>query len=436
MRGINKWGDQKVRIGTKKIKQIYQRSVLVFALAILVLPAMTAAAQTGGLGGRVANPDPANPRSQSIFIYTLEHGDTKKDQLLVMNKTEEEQTITLGSVDGVVTNSGDYTCRQEAEPVEGSGGWVKLEKTQLTLPAGGEEKVNFTVTVPRNADVGEHNSCLTIFQTDQEADEDESASGVRIRMRQAIRMIITIPGDLKRELSIEKFAIERGDGTQNYSLTAANKGNVSADIDMKVRITSMFNKEVAVVGGEYPVVPGESLMKEFSTELKPLFGGWFEATPSLRYDKRLGAFGTQNKSAEYETLTGETQTMFFWPTTLGWVIIATVLLLLLLTLIFLIRRRRHYRALRKSSQSYTVQKGDTLQELAEKSNTSWKDLAKLNKLSAPYTLTAGQEIQLPAAKKAPVDAKAKVSDKPTRPAAADAPRTTRRTRPSSTSKKD
>jgi len=388
---------KKVGIGVKGAKQLWRTSKVLFALAVIVLPSMTAAAQTGGLGGRVANPDPDNPRSQSIFIYTLEHGETKNDQLLVMNKTEEEQTITLGSVDGVVTNSGDYTCRQEAEPVEDSGGWVKLEKTQLTLPAGGEEKVNFTVTVPENADVGEHNSCLTIFQTDQEKHDDENSSGVRLRMRQAIRMVITIPGDLRRELSIENFAITYGDGEQNYSFTTGNKGNVSADVDMRVRLTTFFDREAANVGGEYPIVPGESLTKEFTTNLRPMFGGWYEATPSIRYDKRLGAFGTQNEKAEYETITGTPQTMFFWPTTVGWAIIAAVILLIIVIIWRTSSRVRRFNRIRNSSRTYTVKKGDTLQGLAEQANVSWKDLAKLNELSAPFSLAEGQRILLPGA---------------------------------------
>lgn len=377
-------------------KQLGRRFALVFALAVLVFPAMTAAAQsTGGIGGRVANPDPNNPRSQSIFIYTLEHGDVKEDQLLVMNKTDEEQTITIGSVDGVVTNSGDYTCRQEAEPVEDSGGWVKLDKKELTLPAGGEELVKFTVTVPEKADVGEHNSCLTVFQTNQDPAEGEDTGGVHIRMRQAIRMVITIPGELKRDISIKSFSVKQNVNDQNYTLVAANMGNISADIDMRVAVASIFGKEVANVGGEYPVVPGESLSKEFTTELKPMFGGWYKATPSLRYDKRLGVFGTSSQQAEYETITGAPVDMFFWPTTLGWIIIAIVIILLLTIITLLVKRSRKRKHLKKSSHPYKVEKDDTLESLAQKSNVTWQELATLNKLKAPYTLKEGEEILLP-----------------------------------------
>lgn len=379
----------------KKVRQIIQQgwrqTLMLFAVALLAAPAAVGA-QSAGVGGRVANPDPSNSRTQSIFIYTLEHGVSQQDQLLVINQTDETQTISLRSVDGVVTNSGDYTCRQAAEPVEGSGGWVKLAQDTITLPAKSEERIDFTVTVPARADVGEHNSCLTI-QADN--DESDAATGVRLRMRQALRMIVTVPGDLRRSLSIEQFVIEQGVLDQRYTMTAANEGNVSADIDMQVRLTSVLGREVAGAGGEYPLVPGERLTKQFSTAYRPLFGGWYTATPSLRYDKRLGAFGTQNTAAEYETISGEPQTLFFWPTSAGWLILfAAVTCIVVGT--WQLRRQLHLkRLLRDSARPYTVRKGDTIESLADKVQVDWRDIAKLNRLAAPYSLTPGQKILLP-----------------------------------------
>lgn len=381
-----------------KTQRVWRRAMLLLALGVLTLPAAVVGAQSGGIGGRVANPDPDNPRTQSIFIYTLEHGETKEDQILVVNRTEEEQTIRLGSVDGVVTNTGDYTCRQEAEPVEDSGGWVQLSKTEVVLPPDGEELVDFTVTVPETADVGEHNSCLTLQAVEP---EDEAVSGgIRLRTRQAIRMIVTIPGELTRDISIERFTATHDIGGQNYSLTAANKGNVSADIYMRVQLTSWLNNpwftvKGAETGGEYPLVPGESLTKGFTTSLQPLFGGWYKATPSLRYDKRFGAFGTQNDQAVYETITGEPVNMFFWPTPLGWVIIAIILGLIVTIIWRTTSRAKRHRKLKRSARKYKVQKSDTIQSLADKSQVSWQELAKLNKLSAPYLLKEDQEILLP-----------------------------------------
>lgn len=377
-----------------KVQQLWRGAVFLFALMALFVPAAATYAQgSGGVGGRVVNPDPGNPRSQSIFIYTLDRGEEKQDQLLVINPTDEEQTVLLGSVDGVVTNTGAYTCRMEAEPVEDSGGWVQFSKDRVTIPAKGEEKVDFTVAVPAHADVGEHNSCLTLRVMDDEG--EEVSGGVRLRTRQAIRMIITIPGDLKRDLSIDAFSIKQDGTSQKYMMSVANRGNVSADVDMRVRLYSLFGKEVANAGGEYPVVPNETLAQQFATEHTPLFGGWYKATPSIRFDKRLGAFGTQIATAEYETITGDSQMIFLWPTMLG----RTILILAAVIISMLIWRTtgrvKRQRELRRSVETYTVAKEDTIQTLAKKAKISWQELAYLNKIKAPYSLEVGQKILLP-----------------------------------------
>ncbi len=376
-------------------RRLRQWGAVFLALGVLTLSGVVVQAQSsGGVGGRVANPDPENPRSKSIFIYTLERGESKQDQLLVVNPTNEAQTVTLGSVDGVVTNTGDYTCRQEVEPVEDSGAWVALSQKEVIVPAHGEVKVDFTITVPMAADVGEHNSCLTIQVKDSDA--EDAGSGVRLRTRQAVRMVITIPGDLRRELSISNFLIEQKTATQVFTLTASNKGNVSSDIDMRVKVTSMLlDKEVANVGGEYPLVPSESLTKTFTSEIKPLFGGWYKVTPSIRFDKRLGAFGTQSQTAEYETITGDAKTMFLWPTPVGGLIIAGALALIAAFAWRMTGQAKRRRQLKNNANEYTVKKEDTIQTLAKKSKVSWQELAELNKIKAPYSLEVGQKILLP-----------------------------------------
>ncbi len=385
-----------MRVSVKGVASIVSRVTTVAVIGALLLPMAMAAAQAGGIGGRVANPDPDNPRSRSIFIYTLKQGEEKQDQLLVKNDTDKEQTIRIGSVDGVVTNVGDYTCREELEPVERSGGWVTLSKREVTLAPGEEELVDFVVKVPDNADVGEHNSCLTMQAVDE---GEEVASGVRLHTRSAIRMSITIPGDLVRDISITEFTVSHAESRQDYTLTVTNKGNVSADIEMGVTVMSWLGNEVASDKRSHPLVPGNSMTKQFTTELRPMFGGWYTATPVLRYDTRLGAFGTENPDAEYEIHEGEPIEMFFWPTAEGWAVIAAVLAIFATVLGVAIARLRGMRRLKASASTYTVKEGDTIGSLAESSKVTWKELAKLNNLSAPYTLSVGQKILLPNHKK-------------------------------------
>lgn len=168
----------------------------------LVMPVL--AQQSGGIGGRPANPDPDNPRTQSIFIHTLEAGSSVDDSVLVSNRTGEERTIEIYAVDGVVTNTGAYTCEQRSESRDGVGRWISLAESEVTLQYGEERIVDFTLQMPEIADIGEHNGCI-VFESKR--DLDEQSGGIRINTRQALRVVATIPGDLKREVNISSFAV-------------------------------------------------------------------------------------------------------------------------------------------------------------------------------------------------------------------------------------
>ncbi len=381
------------------IKRLYSNilvGILVSVLAgAVLLPFSSVFAQnsSGGIGGRTTKADPNNPRTQSIFIYTMDHSEQARDAILVVNRTDGEKTILLSSVDGVVTNTGAYTCRQESEPVVGMGGWLELDKKSVTLPAGGEEEVGFTVTVPENADVGEHNGCIAM-QVDQSP--TEATGGVRLHMRQAIRTVLTIPGDLRRELTVSQFEVGRDQaGFPEYLMSVKNDGNVSADVDMRVHVKNIFGKEVFVTGGEYPVIPNETLTQNFNSDYRPMFGGWLTAESSIKYDKRLGIFGTQNESADFEVKQGESVKFFLWPTVVGWIVITFAVVLVSLLASWLIVSRKKSKKLRKNLTEYTVKSGDTLESLAEVTGFSWKDIAKLNNLKAPYVLTEGRKLLLP-----------------------------------------
>jgi len=52
-----------------------------------------------------------------------------------------------------------------------------------------------------------------------------------------------------------------------------------------------------------------------------------------------------------------------------------------------------------SVESYTVQIGDYLVELAHRFNTTWQELAQLNSVGFPYTIFPGQVLQLPGVEK-------------------------------------
>lgn len=363
----------------------------------VLIPATSAfAVSSGGFGGRPANPDPTNPRTESIFIYTIEGGEAKEDQVLVSNNSDEEVTISLYAVDGVTTNTGSYTCRQKSEARSDIGEWLKLSENTLTLKPTENKLVDFTLTMPENADVGEHNGCIVFENADDEG-EEVNGGAVRLRTRQAIRVVATIPGELHRNIEIASFAANIGQaGKQDYGLTLQNNGNVSADVDTSIVLKDMFGNEIYKNGGGYPVFANQKLDVNFTNTERPFWGGWFTASASISYDKRAGTFGTDN-TAELITKKGDDIRIFIMPSPMAMMIIFIPLALLLGLIIWQLTRRVARRRAKKQWGTYEVLPGDTIESIAVAHSVGWKKLASINGIKAPYSVKEGTTLKVPGA---------------------------------------
>lgn len=378
-----------------------------FVAGILVISLVTASAvfAEGGIGGRPANPDPDNPRTQSIFLYTLKGGQTKTDQIFLSNASNEEQTVKLYAVDGVVTNTGSYTCEQEAESRDDIGGWIKLSKNEVTLGANDTMNLDFTVTVPTDASVGEHNGCIAIQRKD---DAGTPSGNLRIHTRQAVRVAVIVPGNIYRNVEISAFSVTADNAGQNYAVTLKNTGNVSADVDVKVRLKDILGNEVYTNGGQQPVIANRSLELTYEGNFSPFFGGWYTAEADIAYDKRAGTYGTAD-AGQLLRASSDKITVFIWPSVWFFAVVAALLVLAVSAIIWRRRtvasvKKQAGRALDKNAQSllwgpYEIKPGDTLESIARKHFVSVEKLAQLNKLQAPYELKPGQRIYVPKAKK-------------------------------------
>ncbi len=395
-------------------KQNIGRILTLITLTAFAMSSLVSAA--GSVGGRPANPDPANPRSESIFIYTLSGGETKNDQIYLSNGGDTAETVQLYAVDGTVTNTGAFTCKQEVEPRVDIGKAISISKNEVTVPAGGNILVDFTLTLPKTIDVGEHDGCIVIQKKD---DQGQQTGSVRVRTRTAIRVAVTVPGDIHREVTIGKF-----DSGQRIKETATkyhlsriifpggvlstefgldNSGNVSADVDTHVYVRDLFGNIMTQNGGQYAVIANTTFGVNYDSDFHPFFGGWYKVKADIAYDKRAGTFGTTNNSQLLRTESPEI-TVFFWPSIwflaiLGGLIVATAGYFVWRRKQSRVASKRARKALKEPEQvmwgPYVVQEGDTVQELARQHDVAVSKVTVLNKLQSPYTLEPGQKIYLP-----------------------------------------
>lgn len=372
-----------------------KRLLVVFAFCVLVggqFIGTVGAVEYGGVGGRPANPQADNPRSKSIFIYTLKAGQSANDGVRVINNTPKTRNIKVYAVDAVLASGGTFSCAQAVESPKGVGSWVKLASSVVTVKPNSNVTVPFTVTVPAKVDVGEHDGCIAIQDASQSNTSDKS--GVVLSFRSAIRMAVTVPGKIVKKLNVLSVTTQSGsNNTVVITPTVRNDGNVSLDTVVRSSLRPLVGGSTTDTTGSYPILPRSTA--SWNLEIKrPFWGGLYRATVSATFNSDPASSLGSKKGAQ-ATVRKSSQLLFVAPAPLALVVELLVLLAIILVLAWVVRRRWQHRHVRTRWGAYTAKEGDTLTAVAASHHVSWKQLARANKLRAPYHLEAGQRLRVP-----------------------------------------
>lgn len=375
----------------KKI-QIFTALTAIALFASGVSPVF--AVENNGVGGRPANPRAENPRSESIFIYDLKAGESAKDGIRVLNNSSTEKTLMVYATDSEYASGGAFTCAQLVDPKKDVGGWIVLEKSEVTLKPYTNEVVPFTVTAAGNADVGEHNGCIVVEEKPATT-EKTNQNSINISLRSGLRVAVTIPGEIKRAVELAGFTVtDDKDGVVRFHPKMTNTGNVSIDTNIDIYTKYFFGKEYQKHGGKFPLMAGQT--GEWNFEMaSPFWGGLYRTQFVASYDQGTGAgIGVASGDA-FKSLKSAETWYFVWPHLYALIIELGVLVLLLMVVFLTIVHFRRNAWINKHWSAYTVKSGEDLHKLASRYSVSWKLIAKVNKIDPPYTLKAGAKLRVP-----------------------------------------
>lgn len=350
-------------------------------VALLLFTSSTYAIDYNGIGGIPAYPREDNPRTESIFVYENAPGSVVNDGVVVINNTSVTKTILVYATDTTPSSDGGFACKQYVEEVTDEGTWFKLEQTEVTLEGGKNVIVPFTVTIPSNASVGEHNACVVI----QEKVEADTDSGVNLYFRAAIRAMITIPGDIVKKLDIKKFEyLKTENGKNTLTLTLSNSGNVSLDTTIEIEVKDLVTSKLFFSNkSEYPILHSNDQTFNFDLENNP-WGGVYKAMVTVTYD---GASGQET----------ETKDLIFVivPSIYAMALYAASLIIIVTSTLLITGPKRRAKIGIKNSKEYIVKEGDTLNSIAKDHEVKWKLLAKMNSKNPPYDVSVGETLKIP-----------------------------------------
>lgn len=243
------------------------------------------AIEYGGLGifPSASEVDEKNPLTKAWFIYTLESGELKKGRVSIRNTSPVPVEVRVYPVDAVTTRDGAFAPEPEDKERVGVGAWVTLAESKVYLSPGETKIVNFTMRVPNTAEVGDHIGAI-IVQSEGPLGE-LTGSGLRIATRVGVRMYITVPGDIVRELVFSEFREETQNRIVTFYPAFSNRGNVRIRLKGTIEVTDISGVEMDVVAiPEREVFPGKEIIIPVEWNPAEMLRGKFIARAVVRYD--------------------------------------------------------------------------------------------------------------------------------------------------------
>lgn len=316
------------------------RSVLVSALAALALlgaPAAAAAAEGDApISWSVTPADESGPDGRVFVEHAIDPGETVDDHLAVRNLGAEQVTFRLSAADGFYNANGRFDMLRSDQESVAAGTWITLPES-VTVAPGATAVVPFSLTVPEDAEPGDHAAGITASVVSGAQGE---GTGVGVESRVGFKVMTQVTGPLQPAFSVEKVQTDYllswnpfrpGDITTTF--TVVNTGNTRLMVEGALDVAGQTIVFPAEGERRSELLPGEERAYTLAVDdVWPLFG----------FPADLTVAPVVSSSAEEATVVAAaTTTQFLWAMPWPHLLIVLGLALVLIALLWnRIRSRR------------------------------------------------------------------------------------------------
>ncbi|MBT2439307.1 DUF916 domain-containing protein [Streptomyces sp. ISL-36] len=241
--------------------------VLLLAAALLLLGA-PAPAHAADNGEWAVHPAASRLGSRPYFYLSADPGTTLTDRVTVTNRTGSPLTFRLYGADAYNTErDGGFAVRTQQEKQTGAGAWITPERTRVTVPARSSVTVPWTLTVPADAEPGDHPGAVVALDERVQAG-GEGPVAVGVRRAVAARVYLRVNGPTVPALAVEDITLHQdrplvpgaGTSTALISYTLHNRGNVTLDPKVALRAEGLFGR--TLLARDLARVPAELLPRQ------------------------------------------------------------------------------------------------------------------------------------------------------------------------------
>ncbi|MGW5775537.1 WxL protein peptidoglycan domain-containing protein [Streptomyces sp. NPDC003863] len=235
---------------------------------LLVLLGLAPGAQAAENGEWAVYPAASRLGGRPYFYLSADPGTTLTDRVTVANKTATPLTFRLYGADAYNTDrDGGFAVRTQREKQTGAGAWIKPERTRITVPARSAVTVPFTLTVPADADPGDHPGALVALD-ERIAPGGKGSVAVGVQRAVGARVYLRVNGPTVPALAVEDVALDQDrplvPGTRTssalVSYTLHNRGNVTLNPKVVLKAQGLFGR--TLLDRDLARVPAELLPRQ------------------------------------------------------------------------------------------------------------------------------------------------------------------------------
>lgn len=199
------------------------------------------------------------------LAYELSQGATQQDSVILANLGTEQLTFRVYATDAFNNADGQFDLLSgEQAPVD-VGSWVSLAQELVTVPACKQVTIPMTITVPADADPGDHVGA--VLASSESIGAGAEGSAVTLDRRTGTRLYLRVSGELNPELAVVdvdtsyEHALNPLGGSATVKYTVENRGNVRMSGTASMTVGGPFGLgDQTVALPEVPeLLPGESM---------------------------------------------------------------------------------------------------------------------------------------------------------------------------------
>ncbi|MDR7381747.1 hypothetical protein [Promicromonospora iranensis] len=235
---------------------------LVAASSLAAAPAAAAparAAQDDVVTWSVRPGDEKGEDGRAWVEWAADPGQSRTEHMVVVNHSDDAVEFLLTSADGYFTDTGRFNMLPSDQESVAAGTWIELPES-VTVAAGAAEVVPFTVTVPDDAEPGDHAAGVA-------ASVHSTGGGeVAVESRVGFRVMTRVLGELAPALGLTASASYTGDpnpfeaGTVDVVYELENTGNTRLNARPEISLSGPFGLGDRTLRGDeiVEIAPGET----------------------------------------------------------------------------------------------------------------------------------------------------------------------------------